>query len=77
LTAKAGKGTKRAEEGFLTHVSRILLATDRAVRQGIDGPFPSQHELVEAVGIAANRFGDELFIRPRHAGARRVLSLVY
>ena len=60
-------GTKRAQERFLAHVSRILFAADHSVRKGVDGTLPPQHQLVEAVCVAANRSGDELLVRPRHA----------
>src|SRR5262249_57176834 len=75
LAAEPRQGAKRTEKRLLTHVSRILFATDRAVREGVDGTLPSQHQFVEALRVAANRSSDELFVRPRHAGARKALSL--
>ena len=73
LPAEAGERTERPQERFLAHVSRILFAPDRAVRKGKDGPFPSQDELVEAVGVAADRSRDELLVRRRHAGVAYVV----
>ena len=74
LAAKPRQRAKRAEERLLAHVSRILFATDRAVREGIDGPFPSQDELVEAVGIAADRSARRALRPSTSCGARRALS---
>ena len=36
---------------------------------------PPQDELIKAVGVAANRFRDELFVRPRHAERGRASLL--
>src|SRR4029077_9050809 len=74
LAPKAWQRAERAEKRLLAHVSRVLFATDGAVREGVDGAFPSQDQLIETVGIAANRFRDELFVRPRHAERGRPLS---
>ena len=59
-----------AEERLLTYVPRILLTTDDAIGQGINRPFPSEDELIETLGIAANRFGDELVVGQRHVWSR-------
>jgi hypothetical protein len=67
LAAKAFEGAIGAEVRLLADISRILFAADLAVREGIDGSFPSPDELVEAVGVAAIRSGDELLVRARHA----------
>ena len=74
LPAKPGKRAKGTEKGLLTHVARVFFASNRAVREREDGAFPPQNELVEAVGIAANGFRDELFIGRRHAERRDPLS---
>src|SRR5262249_1009547 len=55
------------KKGFLAHVARVFLAADDAVRESVDRALPSKHQLIKAVGIAPDRPGDELFIRPRHA----------
>ena len=67
LSAKARQCAERPQEGLLADVARVFLASDRAVREGIDGPFPSQDELIETVGVAADRSRDEFFVGPRHA----------
>src|SRR6185436_19054481 len=73
LAAEGRKRSKRAQERLLAHVSRVLFATDCAVRKRIDGTLPSEHELVETFGVAANRLRNELLVGPRHAERGRVL----
>ena len=41
LAAKTGKRAKCPEKRLLAHVSRIVLATDRAVRERVNRPLPS------------------------------------
>jgi cytochrome P450 len=43
---------ERPKERLLTHVSRVLLPPDHAIRERIDGALPSEDELIEAVEIA-------------------------
>src|SRR5437867_3362136 len=67
LTAKTLQGAVGSEERFLADVPRVFFATDLTICEGVNRAFPSLDELVEAVLVAANRSGDELFVRPRHA----------
>src|SRR5206468_7842314 len=69
LPPKPRERAESPKKRFLADVTRVLFAANRAIREGVDGPLPSEDELVEAVGIAADRSRDELFVGPRHASA--------
>src|SRR6185436_12360154 len=70
LPLEAWQRAECAEEGLLTHVPRVLLAADDAIRQGVNRPFPSEDELIEALGVPAHRAGDELVVGQRHVWSR-------
>ena len=53
LAFEPAERAERAEEGFLGDVARVFFAADDPVRERVNGPLPAQHELVEAVEIAA------------------------
>ena len=62
LALEPGERAKGAEKGFLADIPRVLVAPDDPVGQGINRPFPAEDELVEAVSIARDRAGHELFV---------------
>src|SRR6185295_16376872 len=66
LPAEVLDAAERAQERLLHDVARFLFPADDAIGQGIDGPFPAQYELVEALHVAAYRARDEFFVGPRH-----------
>ncbi|MNC85310.1 hypothetical protein D3C83_09010 [compost metagenome] len=71
---EAGQRPVGPQECFLADVAGVLLASDDAVREGIDRPFPSQDELVEAVDITPSRAMNELLVRARDLLGQRVGS---
>jgi hypothetical protein len=66
LALEAGQRPESTQEGFLDDVPGVLVPADDPVGQGINRPFPSKDELIEAIRIARDRPGHELFVRPRH-----------
>ena len=53
LALEPAERAERAEKGFLGDVAGVLFAADHPVRERVNRPLPAQHELVEAVEIAA------------------------
>ena len=62
LALEAAQGTERTEKCLLRDIASLFLPPDHPVGQGIDRPLPAQHQLVEAVQVAAARAGDQLFV---------------
>ena len=62
LALEAAQGAERTQKRLLRDIASFFLPPDHPVRQGINRPLPAQHQLVEAVQIAASRAGDQLFV---------------
>ena len=62
LALEAAERAERAQECLLADVSRVLFAADRPVGEGEDRPLPPLDELVEALGVATDRAGDEFLV---------------
>ena len=52
FAAESAQISKRREEGLLSRVSRIFLATEHAKGQREDSPLPALHNLAESVRVA-------------------------
>ena len=63
LAAETADRAERPEEGFLRDIACIFVPPQRPVRQGVDRALPALDELVEAIGIAIDRPGDEVLVR--------------
>ena len=76
LALEALDAPKCAKKSLLTDISSLLLATQGAIGECIDGPFPSEDELIEALQIAADGAGDQLLVGARHERSRVPFSTV-
>jgi hypothetical protein len=71
VSLEAGQCPERAQKRLLSDVARVFLTSERAVGESKDRALPSPDELIEALGVAGLRSGNQLFVGPRHRGYSR------